>query len=658
MKNISSMAALAALLLVSCGQDTDVKFAGDEGAKVTFSASINEQNSQDVSRVTGVTWDDGDEVSISCGPTQKNVFYRYNAADNSFTAINRFDEIWLLGNEEYDVTAYYPHVGEEGTVPPVQTVEITSENQDTPEERAAFDFLYASTKATKAEPNVHLNFNHAMSRVNLKFVPGTDPEGNPVTLTDIECYLVGIKRNGTFDTETGVAAVAEDAAVSDLRQMLNADNDYTFTAYLLPQTIGAEGLLIEATMRSTDGRRIYYSLEIPVSNWQIAADQGGTKYTQSDLMTSSSKAEDGRLQGKVSFTMLHEMALAVLKMPNLVYDFTNGGLDDYSLNVAPKELLINDVKTTPYYDAASGTYMALVKPETNYSISGTYQGAKEMAFSAAGSLAGGKAKMYTINDANKLDYTLQIGDYLCADGNLVSVDNATVPDNAIGVVCYVGNPQPHVYAPDACSETQDALYRDYPNCSHGLVLSLNNAVLPDGTATSQYHTSKSGTYDTWFDSDEEWAGKFVYCNSNRDGNLKNDALTMFPAFFGYNNTVLMTMVTEEGKGSPSTCDNAYSFIVAYRNAVAVPSAATPWYIPSIKDWQQVADNLTNINKSIIKVGGEEMTSVDNGALTGHYWSSTQRNDTFQWTHGMDGGAYNLICERGSRAGQFRMMLAF
>lgn len=41
MKNISSMAALAALLLVSCGQE-DVKFAGDEGAKVTFSASINE----------------------------------------------------------------------------------------------------------------------------------------------------------------------------------------------------------------------------------------------------------------------------------------------------------------------------------------------------------------------------------------------------------------------------------------------------------------------------------------------------------------------------------------------------------------------------------------------------------------------------------------
>jgi hypothetical protein len=184
-----------------------------------------------------------------------------------------------------------------------------------------------------------------------------------------------------------------------------------------------------------------------VGNWEIAADQGSTKYTKSDLMTSASQAEDGRLQGKVTFSMQHRMALAVLKMPNLVYDFTNGGLDDYSLNVAPKELFINDVKTTPYYDVASGTYMALVKPEAEYSISGTYQGAKEMSFSAAGSLASGKAKMYTINDANKLDYTLQIGDYLCADGNLVSVDAATVPDNAIGVVCYVGNPQPHVTHP-------------------------------------------------------------------------------------------------------------------------------------------------------------------------------------------------------------------
>jgi hypothetical protein len=178
-------------------------------------------------------------------------------------------------------------MGEEGTTPPVQNVEITSDNQANAEERVKYDYLYAATKATKAEPNVHLNFNHVMSRVNLKFVPGTDPDGNPVTLNSIECYLVGMKLKGTFDTTTGVAAVTEDAALGDLRQMLTADNDYTFTAYLLPQTISAEGLEIEAAMTTADGRRIYYYLELPTTDWPELKSGYSYNYTltANDYMT-------------------------------------------------------------------------------------------------------------------------------------------------------------------------------------------------------------------------------------------------------------------------------------------------------------------------------------------------------------------------------------
>ncbi|WP_308769443.1 fimbrillin family protein [uncultured Bacteroides sp.] len=289
MKNINFMAAFAVFLLVSCKHDSDVKFANAEGEKVTFSASINDPSSEDVSRVSGVNWEDGDIVSISCGPTQSNVSYRYNAGDNSFTSVNEFDEIWLMGNDEYDVTAYYPFIGTEGTVPPVQSVEITSDNQATSEEREKFDFLYAATKATKAEPNVHLSFNHVMSRVNLKFVPGTDPDGNPVTLTNIECYLEGVKLQGTFNTTTGEAAVAEDATTGDLRQILTADNDYTFTAYLLPQTIGTEGIKIEAAMSTADGRRIYYYLEVPATDWPELKSGYSYNYTltANDYMTVS-----------------------------------------------------------------------------------------------------------------------------------------------------------------------------------------------------------------------------------------------------------------------------------------------------------------------------------------------------------------------------------
>ena len=91
-------------------------------------------------------------VSISCGPTQHNVSYRYNAADNSFTSVNRFDEIWLLGNEEYDVTAYYPFMGEEGTTPPVQSVEITTENQANAEERVKYDFFMRLLRRQRLSP--------------------------------------------------------------------------------------------------------------------------------------------------------------------------------------------------------------------------------------------------------------------------------------------------------------------------------------------------------------------------------------------------------------------------------------------------------------------------------------------------------------------------
>lgn len=388
-----------------------------------------------------------------------------------------------------------------------------------------------------------------------------------------------------------------------------------------------------------------------VSNWQIAADQGGTEYTQSDLMTSSSKAEDGRLQGKVSFTMLHEMALAVLKMPNLVYDFTNGGLDDYSLNVAPKELFINDVKTTPYYDKVSGTYMALVKPETNYSISVTYQGAKEMAFSAAGSLAGGKAKMYTINDANKLDYTLQIGDYLCADGNLVSVDNATVPDNAIGVVCYVGNPQPSVALPETYTEDQDALKRDYPNCTHGLVVAVKNAT--EGDNTVSFSTQRSGYFGTWFTSDEEWNGKFV-------SNLVRES-ERIPGMLGYNNTVLLEMSPSLGN-----CDNALQYIKSYREQISSPSSSSAWFLPSMTEFDEVAKSVTIINRKINAIGGVELISGEVGTDAAHrsvnaYWTSNEHATNLQLVDKHNITTESAVYGRrneGSKNGRFRMMLAF
>ena len=52
----------------------------------------------------------------------------------------------------------------------------------------------------------------------------------------------------------------------------------------------------------------------------------------------------------------------------------------------------------------------------------------------------------------------------------------------------------------------------------------------------------------------------------------------------------------EGMGSPSTCDHAYAYIKAYREAEAIPANVTPWYLPSIMCWVTVAKNLSVINR--------------------------------------------------------------
>lgn len=395
--------------------------------------------------------------------------------------------------------------------------------------------------------------------------------------------------------------------------------------------------------------------ETYIKNWTIGADQNEGNYTQYDLMTSIGSVKGDRLKGQIAFDMKHQMALAVVKMPKLTYSFTNGGIDDYLLPVATGSFTLNNNQASPFYQASTDTYRFLVNPNKGFTIKGTYTGVSEMEYEAKGTLEGGTAKMYTIEDKTKINHTLQIGDYFCADGKIVSVDAETVPDNVIGIVAFVGNPQPSVTHANLYTADNDALHRDFPACTHGVVLSVKNSLVEE-TATHMFHSSKAGYYSNWFTADEDWANKFIGCNTESDVN-KNDASLVFPALMGYNNTQILTMCYE-GKGDVTTCDWAYMHIKAYREAEAVPTNVTPWYLPSIMCLDKVAVNMNAINSSLQNVNGDKMVSVEANANTGHYWSSTQRSPANQWTHGMGGGRYHIICERGSRAGYFRMMLAF
>ena len=117
----------------------------------------------------------------------------------------------------------------------------------------------------------------------------------------------------------------------------------------------------------------------------------------------------------------------------------------------------------------------LVKPAVAPDIVGVLGDSK---YNVNSAIAAGKYKRFMVDGGNVVkEYELKVGDYYCADGNLVSRDCAPeeVPDDCIGIVYYVGNPQPSVLYKETLEavEEKDALKRDYPKCVHGLVYAIN-----------------------------------------------------------------------------------------------------------------------------------------------------------------------------------------
>lgn len=377
-----------------------------------------------------------------------------------------------------------------------------------------------------------------------------------------------------------------------------------------------------------------------VGNWEVGNDQSAENYTKYDLMTSLGEAQGERLKGKVSFVMEHRMALAVFNKPQITYDFTNEGVADYILKTDFTSFSLNGKAASPYYQESTDTYRFLLKPGTENVVKNAYTGVKTMECEIRANLQKGASKLYTIQDPNKYLQALAIGDYLCADGSIVSKD-ATVPTNAIGVVFYVGNPQPSVTHPEKVTAAKDALLRDYPNAVHGLVMALNNT-----QADMTNMGAPNNSYSDYVKGDEKLNAKYTLCNTK--------ATTDFPGYMGYNNTAILLLTHE-------TYNDRYLSTVEqinkYKEAVALPANVTPWYIPSFTELVLIAANMEALNKAVSQVSGTEL--VQSTGATGFYWSSTERNGNTQWIHGLQ--ADETRAERrelGTRSGYFRMAFAF
>ena len=212
---------------------------------------------------------------------------------------------------------------------------------------------------------------------------------------------------------------------------------------------------------------------------------------------------------------------------------------------------------------------------------------------------------------------LSIGDYYYADGTWsAQLDAGRTP---IGVVFYLGD----------ITATDPALKAEHPNCTHGLVVSLNEH--EEGTAWQPNYESYASTIGMWTDA---FAPQYECVTSGYEltDNLNRP--------IGYNNTKAMELFNAAEDNAEWQIE-PINFIAEYREKVPAPEASSDWYLPSakelsllmtgeydkniwdIRDTGAPVENLKEMNKKIAKINGAIGIGQRLPGVLFFYWSSTE-----------------------------------
>lgn len=265
-------------------------------------------------------------------------------------------------------------------------------------------------------------------------------------------------------------------------------------------------------------------------------------------------------------------------------------------------------------------------------------------------------------EEKEAENVLEIGDFLLNDGNVVdkAYDLSKITaagKTVVGVVYYVGNPQPSALYKNY--EDKDILKAEAPDATHGLAIAINNG--NEGNATRMFADSNvKYAYATWF-TDNETSNSYISTTMNT-----TKAGTQF---LGYNNTAVIEKVgdktDETSTEGVKTGSSAFtSILTAFRTANKV-SNCSKWYLPSYAELKQIQDNYTAISTSIIKASGslQQFTDFATNATDKFYWSSDLRGGSNAWISPLcktEVEENKLFITRNSNdyKGYFRFAIAF
>lgn len=206
------------------------------------------------------------------------------------------------------------------------------------------------------------------------------------------------------------------------------------------------------------------------------------------------------------------------------------------------------------------------------------------------------------------DNSLNVGDYYYSDGTWSS--ELQSGKTVIGVV----------FAKMNATASDPLLARDFPGCTHGLVVSTVEYAEQDFGAVSAYN------------------GHGYYAALGYDANAVVDT----DKSNGYGNTLAHK---DMNASRPDYCllFNAESGVVATHTAsFAAPAVASSWFIPSFKEMQLLVETMDAVNAKIAAAGGTCIAephasedSTDAARSSDWYWSSTIHGEWYA-----KGGTYD------------------
>lgn len=500
----------------------------------------------------------------------------------------------------------------------------------------AFGLLLASCSQEEELQN-----SNPAQAIQIKVSDNGLTAGNPKS----RATTTGVVTTFTAGDEIGLYAVKDGAVVSTCNN-LKLTYDGSSWSGLASDSRFDEGTKFYAyypysadtEFSATDGFKAL------TAGWNPAE---AANYDKGDLMTAENvgmTVTDGGFTTTIDLKLNHAMSMVELTSNSgttVTYKFTNEGMTDYTATAGGGTPVITLGSTElKNIDKVDGKYRVLVNPATTETLTVSLDG-KTYAPKSDVTWTAGNYYTMSVGSASGSEtvenYTLQVGDYLCADGTLLSKDDADIAGklkNAVGVVYYVGNASPTALYGSSYSDYIESDGLAKGGFTHGLVVALSGTAMEAGS----WGTDMSG--DGFLSYYQQNKGVIAECSSS---NIKKNRI------LGYDNTATIRLL--------NASEGCYQGLINALNAApAAPSSTSGWFVPSNGDQNEMLTN-TGVLSTAFTAAGSNLW--ESGVV---YLSSSPTTDgkkKFSGKfYGCDGSSAGSTYNIAETAHTLRFSLAF